>query len=49
MNLKEDRKVSRTPYSHSLEEVEDLIARYGFDYIKNATELLVTRLNSTAK
>lgn len=40
MNLKEDRKVSRTPYSHSLEEVEDLLARYGFDYIKNATEFV---------
>ncbi len=40
MNLKEDRKVSRTPYSHSLEEVEDLLVRYGFDYIKNATEFV---------
>ena len=49
MNLEEDRKVSRTLYSHSLEEVEDLLARYGFGYIKNVTELLVTRLNSTAK
>ena len=49
MNLKEYRKVSRTPYSHSLEEVEGLVAQYGFDYIKNVTELLVTRLNSTAK
>lgn len=40
MNLKEYRKVSRTLYSHSLEEVEDLLAQYGFEYIKNATEFV---------
>lgn len=40
MNLKEDRKVSRTLYSCDLEEVEDLLARYGFEYIKNATEFV---------
>lgn len=40
MNLEEDRKVSRALYSHSLEEVEDLLARYGFGYIKNATEFV---------
>lgn len=49
MNLEKYKKDFKALYSCDLEEVEGLVAQYGFEYIKNATELLVTRLNSTAK
>lgn len=49
MNLEKYKKSFKALHSCDLEEVEGLVAQYGFGYIKNVTELLVTRLNSTAK
>lgn len=40
MKLKTYKKNFESLYSHSIEEVEMLLARYGFEYIKNATEFV---------
>lgn len=40
MKLKTYKKKFKDLYSHSIEEVEMLLARYGFEYIKNATEFV---------
>lgn len=40
MKLKTYKKNFESLYSHSIEEVEMLLSRYGFEYIKNATEFV---------
>lgn len=40
MKLKTYKKNFESLYSHSIEEVEMLLSRYGFKYIKNATEFV---------
>ena len=40
MNLEKYKKNFKTLYSCDLEEVESLIAQYGFTYIKNASEFV---------
>lgn len=40
MNLEKYKKNFKALYSCDLVEVEDLLARYGFGYIKNATEFV---------
>lgn len=40
MKLKTYKKNFESLYSHSIEEIEMLLSRYGFEYIKNATEFV---------
>lgn len=40
MKLKTYKKKFKDLYNHDIEEVEMLLSRYGFEYIKNATEFV---------